>query len=182
MISGAFRVLFFAVLALAAGWGSIAISSPGGTTILVEEGERFQAAFPSERRGGSFPTTGPTRHPRPVFGFILPSLGDGSIMTNSASIIRIRVRVAADFLPIFSLVLAAGWLLGLVQRERIRFGLAYASPLVSFVSKRTAEASLVYFILWSFTPIGLPFWSLYATLPPIFFGVLGYLANLPIRL
>src|SRR5258706_16068370 len=157
MISSAFRVLFFSILSLAAGWGSVAMSGESGLSILAGEERRFRAAYPSER---SLPRPAADRcgSGDSLFGRFFPGLTDGFGFIRFVSIVQGRLHVASAVLPLFLLAFSAGWLLGSVLRERIRFGLTYASPLVSFVSKRTAEVSLLYFILWSFTPVGLPFW------------------------
>jgi hypothetical protein len=73
-------------------------------------------------------------------------------------------------------------LAALLVRERLRFGTGYASPTVSFLAKRVAEAAVLVFFLLTFSPFPLPYWTFYPALGAAALGTFGYVANLPLRL
>jgi hypothetical protein len=73
-------------------------------------------------------------------------------------------------------------LAGALLRERLHRGTAYASPTMSFLSKRLGEAALLVFFLWSVAPLPFPYWIFFPAVALAMLAALGYVANLPLRL
>lgn len=71
---------------------------------------------------------------------------------------------------------------GLLLRERLRVGSSYASPSVSFLAKRLSEGVLLVFLVWSLSPVPLPYGGFYPLLAGLAMGTTTYVANLPLRL
>jgi hypothetical protein len=101
---------------------------------------------------------------------------------SALDLIRRRLAVSAGLVPFWGLFLTAAVAAGILLRERLRLGTTYASPTVSFLSKRLGEAAAVLFFAWNFTPLPLPYWVFYPAMAAAMAGALGYVANLPLRL
>jgi hypothetical protein len=97
-------------------------------------------------------------------------------------LVRRRLSVSAGLVPFWLLFLTAAIAAGALVRERLRLGTTYASPTVSFLSKRLGEATAVLFFAWNFTPLPLPYWVFYPAMAAAMAGAFGYVANLPLRL
>jgi hypothetical protein len=77
----------------------------------------------------------------------------------------------------------AGSVLGdLFARERLYPGTSNVSPSASYAAKRLFGAVALAFIVWCLGPVASPCWGFYPLCLAGMAGVVGYLANLPLRL
>jgi hypothetical protein len=177
MIGSFFRVLFFTLLALVLCWAAC-LSYPS----FLEE----TSASDSVSYRASFPLLSGRR--APPGDFVLPPL-IGTLTSvrpealgGALGLVRRRLAVSAGLVPFWALLLSAAFAAGLLVRERLRLGTAYASPTVSFLAKRLGEAAAVLFFAWNVTPLPLPYWVVYPAMAAAMAGTFGYVANLPLRL
>jgi hypothetical protein len=177
MIGSFFRVLFFTLLALVLGWAACFSDRSFLERTSASDWDSYGASFPlcSGRRA----LPGSVALP-PLFGMMTSVRPEA--LSSALRLIRRRLTVSAGLIPFWGLFLTAAVAVGMLLRERLRLGTAYASPTVSFLSKRLGEAAVVLFIAWNFTPLPLPYWVFYPAMAAAMAGALGYVANLPLRL
>jgi hypothetical protein len=180
VIAGAFRVGFMTLIGLVLAWTSALLLPAWSEKLWTAEQESYAAAFPVVAPMGLEPTTR-VQAVLPV-RLLRLTLGDSTRFPIAALIVNRRLDVAMRWSPIIALVLGASLATGLLFRERLRWGQSYASPSVSFLAKRSAECALFAFLLWSLSPLPLPYWGLYPVLGVLALGGMGYVANLPLRL
>lgn len=176
MIGSILRVVFFGLLGLALTWGGRLLTSTGLKAMVRQDDAAFQLAF--ARRPATV-LAPPESLDRFAVRMFLPL--DAQTFQDAGTLIARRGTVAKSFIPFWLVFFAAGILAGAVLRERLARGTAYASPTISFLSKRALELSIALFITWTFAPLPLAYWLFY----PLAFGVMGssagYVANLPLR-
>jgi hypothetical protein len=177
MIGSFFRVLFFTLLVLVLGWPAC-LSDPSfleRTTAC--DLESYRASFPwiAGRRAPPGNVALP-----PLIATIFPVRPE--TLGSALNLVRRRLTVSAGLAPFLPLFLTAAVAAGMLLRERLRHGTTYASPTVSFLSKRLGEAAAVLFLAWNVTPLPLPYWVFYPAMAAAMAGAFGYVANLPLRL
>jgi len=180
MIGTVLRLSFVSLMGWVLAWAAFLLLPSVAETVTAHETGSYASAY-------SLPEDQPTGSSRPrdlhlplrLLGMLL---GDAVAFPRAAALVDRRLRVAAGLLPSFLVGLGAFLLPGLLLRERLRFGTAYASPSVSFLAKRLAEGGLLVFFVWSFSPLPLPYWVFYPALGGVSIGTAAYVANLPLRL
>lgn len=178
MMGSLLRIVFFSLLLLGLAWGLLwAGKRPQGPALLEDE-RRLREAFhrpPWSRESGAGGAALP-------FGLELPFPGGREDASLASRLLQRRALLAWGLLPFLGLSFGIAILAGLLWRERLRGGTAYASPTLSFLSKRVAEAALVLFVLGIFAPLGGGYGGLYVLIFLFMLGVTGYVGNLPLRL
>jgi len=177
MISSFFRVLFLAALGLVIAWATfLSLPAMSQQTLRCDEAwycESYSCRFPS--MDGSKDLELP-----PMLWSVLPESREA--LHAAGVLISRRLVVSRNLVPFWIVFLAISTVGGALLRERLHLGTAYASPTVSFLSKRVGEAALLVYFLWSFAPIPLPYWVFYPALFSAMVAALGYIANLPLKL
>lgn len=177
MIGSIYRVLFLGALGLACSWAAFLLLPGLSIKTAASDLAWYSDSFPG---ASSAPNRPLTLSLPSVLDGVLPGSGD-SVRLAGILIAR-RLAVATNLFPFWIVFLAISLLAGAFLRERLHLGTAYASPTVSFLSKRSGEAALLGFFLWSFAPVPLPYWLFYPALFSSMAATLGYVANLPLRL
>ena len=180
MIGTVLRLSFLSLMGWVLAWAAfLLLPSVAETVTAHEAGSYASAYFLSE--GQAAMSSGPRdlHLPLRLVGMLL---GDAAAFPKAAVLVDRRLRVAGGLVPFFLAGMGAFVLPGLLLRERLRFGTAYASPSVSFLAKRLAEGSFLVFFVWSFSPLPLPYWVFYPALGGVTMGTAVYVANLPLRL
>lgn len=180
MIASTFRVGFMTLIGLVLAWTSALLLPSWSEKLWTAEQESYAAAFRVVAAVRDEPTSR-AQDVSPVRVLRL-MLGDSTRFPSAALVVNRRLDVAMRWSPIIALVLGASLATGLLFRERLRWGQSYASPSVSFLAKRLAECALGAFLLWSLSPVPLPYWGFYPFLGVLALGGMGYVANLPLRL
>lgn len=176
MIGSLFRVAFFGLLGLALTWGGRLLTPTDLKGMVRQDDAAFHAAF--ARPPASAPASLATLAPSSL-RFLL--LLDAQALQDADNLIARRWMVAKGFLPFWLLFFAVGILAGAVCRERLGRGTAYASPTISFLSKRALELSIAVFIAWTFAPLPLGYWVFYPLAFVAMGSSAGYVTNLPLR-
>jgi len=179
MIGSSLRILFLGIGSLILSWAAFLLVPSFALDAVVSENSWFSRAFPSAHRPGWVREGNALQIPTALFQYLPFGLESVRPLNN---ILRRRSESAAQFLPVFGVSLAAAFMTALLVRERLRFGTGYASPTVSFLAKRMAEAAVIVFSLLTFSPFPLPYWVFYLALGATALGTFGYVANLPLRL
>lgn len=177
MIGSLFRVFFFAALGLAIAWAAWLFLPPRLPSTEARDDAAYRDAFP-----GQYP---PPSEPLEILGTPLPKIlfpAEEEALRSARTLIARRLTISTALLPFWIIILGVSSLAGAVLRERLHLAPAYASPAVSFISKRIGEAALIVFFLWSFAPLPLPYWVFYPALLSAMISILTYVANLPLRL
>ncbi len=177
MIGSFFRVFFLALIALVIAWSTFLFLPSLAREMARRDDESFAASFPvapcaQDRSRLMLFETG--------LSAIVPLEPDQLRVT--ADLIARRSGVASGLLPFWLTAFAVSVFAGSLVRERLRVGTAYASPTLSFLSKRVAEAAILVFFVWSFSPLSLPYGVFYPSLFALMGGTFGYVANLPLKL
>jgi hypothetical protein len=180
MIGSVFRIGFLTLIGLVLAWATFLLFPSFSNRLLASEQASLAAAFPVEDDPN---TTGrswiqeslPVQLARRV-------LGDSTTFPGAALIVNRRLGVALRFAPFVVAAFGVSLVAGLLLRERLLLGSSYASPSVSFLSKRLAESALLVCFVWSFSPLPLPYWGFYPLLAALAMGTTTYVANLPLRL
>jgi hypothetical protein len=179
MIGSSLRVLFLGIGSLILSWAAFLFVPSFWQDAVASENTWFSRAFPSAHRPGWVREGNVSQIARAIFQFLPFGL---EAVRPLKTILRRRSEIAAQFLPVFGVSLAAAFMTALLVRERLRFGTGYASPTVSFLAKRMAEAAVIVFSLLTFSPFPLPYWVFYLVLGATTLGTFGYVSNLPLRL
>lgn len=177
MIGSFYRVLFLAVLGLAGTWaGFLFLPEMARKTMAGDDAwyaESFSTRLIPKEKSRVEPSS-------TLFETLVPD--SLSSFRSARELIARRMAVSRDLLPFWVVFFLISILGGSLFRERLHGGTAYASPTVSFLSKRSGEAALLVFFLWSFAPIPLPYWVFYPALTTTMIATIGYVANLPLRI
>jgi hypothetical protein len=179
MIGSSLRILFLGIGSLILSWAAFLLVPSFSQDAVVSENSWFSRAFPSAQRSGLAREGNTSQIATALLQFLPFGL---EAVRPLESILRRRSEVAAQFVPVFGVSLAAAFMTALLVRERLRFGTGYASPTVSFLAKRMAEAAVIVFFLLTFSPFPLPYWVFYLALGATTLGTFGYFSNLPLRL
>ena len=180
MTGSLFRVLFMASLGVLGAWAAFLFFP--GVSLRVSNSDRasFVAAFPRRLPPATGEETKALAILPPSAFYLLPA--PSSPFGAAASLTTRRFRAATRLIPIWMLFLSVGILAGALLRERLHWGTTYASPTLSFLSKRAGVAAHLVFFVWSLAPVPLPYWIVYPALLCAMAAGLGYVANLPLRL
>lgn len=177
MIAAFLRVFFLALISLVIAWATFLFMPSLALEAAKRDATSFAASFPGVHHvpNGSMLTALPSGLSA------LVSLAPDQRRI-AADLVARRTKVAAGLLPFFLAAFAVSVFAGSLVRERLRLGTAYASPTLSFLSKRVAEAALLVFFVWSFSPLPLPYGVFYPSIFAAMVGGFGYVANLPLKL
>ena len=85
-------------------------------------------------------------------------------------------------MPLGGAVLLVAVIGGALLRERLRSGTAYASPTLSYLSKRIVEGVVFLILVWTFSPLSLGYGVVYPVLMLGMCGLVVYLGNLPLKI
>ena len=184
MIPWTFRLFFTTTVTVLAGWGLVIGTRPDPSSWSEAEVETLNSTLP-ERTGpgssGEGITSTPARVRLPTSRIVQASRFSGPAEA-ALSVVALRLSVAGRILLVAAPFLASAFLLGLLFRERIRYGRGYASPTTAFLAKHLAAVSFVVGALFALTPLRLPYWTLYAAVSSTSLGLLLYVGNLPPKL
>jgi hypothetical protein len=180
MIGTVLRLSFLSLIGWVLAWAAFLLLPSVAETVTAHETGSYASAYSLPEAQSATSCRPRDLHlPLRLLGMIL---GDAVAFPRAAALVDRRLRVAGGLVPFFLAGMGAFVLPGLLLRERLRFGTAYASPSVSFLAKRLAEGSFLVFFVWSFSPFPLPYWVFYPALGGVAVGTAAYLANLPLRL
>lgn len=181
MIGTLLRLPLFAMIGLTLAWGlALLFRNPVSPTndALTD----FSAAFPRPENRTSL-WGGALHASRAIRARAEDVLGErGKAAGPLIATTWIHLKVVETMLPYVLALLAAGILAGVALRERIRFGRGYASPTAAHLARLLFSSGLLWFIVFTLSPIPAAAWSLYAAALACFLGGLCYAANLPIAL
>jgi len=176
------RLPIFAFIGIILAWGlSLAIAAPSDGVKQRMLGD-LEPAFPSalERRHLVEAAHGRAKtlqdHLAKIMG---PRGGDAR---DSITVSAVHFGILLRILPIFSALFLVGIVGGMAWRERIRYSRGYASPSAAFIARHAVGLSVIWILVFSFSPIPLPIWSIYGALAASSSGGFLYVSNLPIRL
>ena len=179
MIKTILRTTCLTLMGLVLSWAAFLLL-PGisaGASLIDETS--FSQAFPlAGPAGGASPHVLPTAFVRLAAGL----LQEREDSVRATRLVERHLQVAGPLVVFLLAALAVSFIAGALARERLRMGTAYASPSVSFLSKRLLELSVLVFFVWSLSPLALPYWAFYPVLLGAAIGTLGYVANLPLKL
>ncbi len=182
MIATIVRLPLVALVAVSVLWALTLALRRDPTALLAQAGESLSralpdpvvhyAAFMRAARAGE------------TAAALLPRLPEGTTSLLRAGVFAsaLHSSVTLEVLPFLLLLVLIGVLGGTLLRERIRHGEGYASPTAAFVARYTAAAGILYVVLFAFTPLQMPYWTLYLACLTSSLGGCLYVANLPIRL
>ena len=176
---------FIALIAVVIAWSGLALSGGDSAILLDREAEALFDAYPdSERHRELFAeASAMAKVADPMLARLDPRAS--VFFAAGAVIVGVHILVVLRSLPVLLTLLALGFLLGLLFRERLRqFDHAdqHASPTVSHLAKFVLAGALLYIAIFCFAPIGVPYWTLYAAFLVASLGGTLYVANLPINL
>ena len=177
MIGSFFRVLFLAALGFAGSWSAFLFLPEMSVRTTRSDQTWYSLSFP---RGSLTKEVSKDADLPALLGTVVPVSPEAS--RSARVLIARRLEVSRRLLPFWVVFLATSFLTGALLRERLHLGTAYASPTVSFLSKRSGEVALLVFFLWSFAPVPLPYWIFFPAMFVAMIATLGYVANLPLRL
>jgi hypothetical protein len=179
MIGTFLRILFLGTGGLLVSWAAFLFYPPFSRSAVRTEESWYSAAFPHPSiPGGPGARKGSTL--AGILTHVLPF--EVETLRPLEDLLGRRAKTSFSILPVFLVSMTGSILAALLVRERLRFGTGYASPTVSFLAKRVAEAAVLVFFLLTFSPFPLPYWTLYPALGAAAMGTFGYVANLPLRL
>jgi hypothetical protein len=114
----------------------------------------------------------------------LADFGRSSTPAARAGVLVAALHVVAltRVLPLYALLLAAGLVSGLIFRERLRDATGYASPTAAGLGRMLWGGGILWIGLFSLSPIGGPYLSLYLAFLASALGGALYSANLPLKL
>jgi hypothetical protein len=172
-------MLFLGLGSLTLSWAAFLLLPTFSRSALGSEEAWFTDAFPFPKRtnAASMPSGSQFTD---ALAQLVPL--DPRGVRSLADLLGRRFAISTEILPVFLVSLTTSLLAGILVRERLRFGSGYASPTISFICKRLAEAAVLVFFLLSFSPFPLPYWTFYPALGATLGGTFGYAANLPLRL
>lgn len=182
MIGTVLRLPIFATIGIILAWGLVlAFSSPPGFA-RQRVGRDLEQAFPSPKERGQL-LEGAERRAELLQGYLSGILGGrASDARDSIAVSALHFGILRRILPVGMAAFVIGILGGLASRERIRRSQGYASPSAAFIARHAVEFGVLAILVYSFSPIPLPSWSLLATFATTAGGGFFYLANLPLRL
>jgi len=174
-----FRLFFLAAVGLAVIWAGFFLVPSLAGRVRDWDDAWLLDAFPRGAEGRGDSGSGAFRLPVPPAS---EPRGERGALAEGGALVQRHLRIASGLAPFFGVFFAASLLAGLVARERLRLGNAYASPTCGFLAKRLVEGVSFVVILWVLAPVPAPAWAFY---PLVLLGSAGgavYAANLPLRL
>ncbi len=182
MIGTLLRLPLFAFIGIGLSWGlSLAFASPPGLA-GQHLGRDLERAFPSAMERGRL-LEGAANTAELLQGRLSGAFGyRTSDARVSFAISALHFGILLRILPVFLAVFALGILGGLASRERLRGSRGYASPSAAFIARHAAGLGVLWILVYSFSPIPLPTWSLLAAGAASAGGGFFYMSNLPLRL
>ncbi len=180
MMGSSLRLMFLATLGLGIAWSSFLIVPSFTVWVIASDADWYVQAFPHpSEEGGAGKVIGDWAYLGAI-NSLMPEAKDALISVRP--LLRRHLRVSGDWLPFFPLIIGASILPGLLVRERLTLGTAYASPTISYLAKRLVGAVLLSFVIWSFAPVAAPYWVFYLLVFAGMAGCYAYVSNLPLRL
>ena len=179
MILSVLRVAFLTLMGLVVAWAAFLLLPSVRERVVASDEGAFRNAFPSGAGGVASDRAQPNIVP---VLWDLPFLGEGHAVRQAEAMLIRRVGMASSLSPLFLTTLGVSFLAGALVRERLRLGTTYASPSVSFLSKRVVECALVLVLVWVFSPAPIPYVSFLPLLLAAAVGTVGWVGNLPLRL
>ena len=184
MIPWLSRLLFTTLVSVLAGWGLVIGTRPDPSSWPQAEVEALDSTLPEPagpRSSDGGATSSPDRVCLPASRIVQTSRFSGPAQA-ALSVVALRLGVAGRILLVSLPFFLSAFLIGLLFRERIRFGRGYASPTTAFLAKHLAAVSFVVGALFALSPVRLPYWTLYAAASSTSLGLVLYVGNLPPKL
>jgi hypothetical protein len=179
MIHTGLRVVFLTLIGLVVSWAAFFLLPSFADRVLASDEAAFADAFRSAAQKIALQTVKGGISPLRVFCSLF---GGSDAALQAETLVERRLRVSNGFFPFLVMTFCVSFLLGLLLRERLWLGTTYASPSLSFLSKRLVECALVILFVWSLAPLPFPYWVFFPLLASAAVGTLGWVGNLPLRL
>ena len=182
MIGTLAKTTFFAMLAVVIAWGW-ALRNPSRPGYVEIETRRAAEVVKSEKLLATLPAHA-TRGSH-LLGGVIPdriSAEAGARLREGAGVSAIHLALVLSTLPAFILAMGGGVSYGLWRRERIRHGLTYASPSLGGFAKVLLMGGVVYLIVFSTSPLGVPYWTVLIVGAGVGWSSSVWVANLPLKL
>lgn len=182
MIGTLLRLPLFTFIGIVLSWGlSLAFASPSGLA-RQHLGTDLEQAFPSATERGRL-LEGAETTAELLQGRLSGTFGHRTSDARASFVLSaLHFGILLRILPVFSAVFVLGVLGGLASRERIRGSRGYASPSAAFIARHAVGLGVLWILVYSFSPLPLPTWSLLTAGAASASGGFFYMSNLPLRL